>query len=104
MGYGSTASETLSQGNITVPAGTPKLTFWLKVSTQETGTTPYDTLKVTVNGATVATYSNANASAGYVQKTVNLSAYAGQTVNLQFNGQEDASLATTFLVDDVKIG
>ncbi|MEV7119664.1 M4 family metallopeptidase [Kitasatospora griseola] len=104
MGYGSTASETLSQGNIAVPAGTPKLTFWLKVSTQETGTTPYDTLKVTVNGATVATYSNANASAGYVQKTVNLSAYAGQTVNLQFNGQEDASLATTFLVDDVKIG
>ncbi|PJN29277.1 M4 family metallopeptidase [Kitasatospora sp. CB02891] len=104
MGYGSTASETLSQGNIAVPAGTPKLTFWLKVSTQETGTTAYDTLKVTVNGATVATYSNANASAGYVQKTVNLSAYAGQTVNLQFNGQEDASLATTFLVDDVKIG
>ncbi|KIQ65629.1 zinc metalloprotease [Kitasatospora griseola] len=104
MGYGSTASETLSQGNIAVPAGTPKLTFWLKVSTQETGTTPYDTLKVTVNGATVATYSNANASTGYVQKTVNLSAYAGQTVNLQFNGQEDASLATTFLVDDVKIG
>ncbi|MGX4734732.1 M4 family metallopeptidase [Kitasatospora griseola] len=104
MGYGSTASETLSQGNIAVPAGTPKLTFWLKVTTQETGATAYDTLKVTVNGATVATYSNANASAGYVQKTVNLSAYAGQTVNLQFNGQEDASLATTFLVDDVKIG
>ncbi|MFJ8444182.1 M4 family metallopeptidase [Kitasatospora griseola] len=104
MGYGSAATETLSQGNIAVPAGTPKLTFWLKVSTQETGTTPYDTLKVTVNGATVATYSNANAGTGYVQKTVNLSAYAGQTVNLQFNGQEDASLATTFLVDDVKIG
>ncbi|MFI9787067.1 M4 family metallopeptidase [Kitasatospora sp. NPDC051984] len=104
MGYGSTATETLSQSNIAVPAGTPKLTFWLKVTTQETGTTPYDTLKVNVNGTTVATYSNANASAGYVQKTVNLSAYAGQTVSLQFAGQEDASLATTFLVDDVKIG
>ncbi|OKJ05639.1 M4 family metallopeptidase [Kitasatospora sp. CB01950] len=105
MGYGSAATETLSQNNIAVPSsGSPKLTFWLKVTTQETGSTAYDTLKVNVNGATVATYSNANASAGYVQKTVDLSAYRGQTVNLQFAGQEDASLATIFLVDDVKIG
>ncbi|MFJ5924569.1 M4 family metallopeptidase [Kitasatospora sp. NPDC092948] len=105
MGYGSTASETLSQNNISVPAtGSPKLTFWLKVTTQETGTTPYDTLKVNVNGTTLATYSNANASAGYVQKTVDLSAYRGQTVNLQFAGQEDAYLPTVFLLDDVSIG
>ncbi|MGW4378738.1 M4 family metallopeptidase [Kitasatospora sp. NPDC004531] len=105
MGYGSAASETLSQSNIAVPAGgTPKLTFWLKVTTQETGSTAYDTLKVTANGATLATYSNANASAGYVQKTVDLSAYRGQSVNLQFAGQEDASLSTVFLLDDVSVG
>ncbi|MFF2630470.1 M4 family metallopeptidase [Kitasatospora griseola] len=105
MGYGSANTETLAQNNIAVPAASsPKLTFWLKVTTSETGTTAYDTLKVTVNGATVATYSNANASAGYVQKTVDLSAYRGQTVNLQFVGQEDAYLATTFLLDDVSIG
>ncbi|MFI9787072.1 M4 family metallopeptidase [Kitasatospora sp. NPDC051984] len=105
MGYGSANSETLSQSNIAVPAtGSPRLTFWLKVTTAETGTTPYDTLKVNVNGATLATYSNANASAGYVQKTIDLSAYRGQTVNLQFAGQEDAYLATTFLLDDVSIG
>ncbi|MEV7213472.1 M4 family metallopeptidase [Kitasatospora cineracea] len=104
MGYGSAASETLSQGSVAVPAGSPKLTFWLKVTTQETGTTAYDTLKVNVNGQTLKTYSNANASAGYVQKTVDLSAFAGQTVNLTFAGQEDAALATVFLIDDVKVG
>ncbi|MFF4341846.1 M4 family metallopeptidase [Kitasatospora sp. NPDC001540] len=105
MGYGSAATETLAQNNVAVPAsGTPRLTFWLKVTTQESGSTAYDTLKVSVNGQTLATYSNANASAGYVQKTVDLSAFRGQSVNLQFAGQEDAYLSTTFLVDDVSVG
>ena len=104
MGYGSAATETLSQSNVAVPAGSPKLTFWLKVTTQETGSTAYDTLKVSANGQTLATYSNANASAGYVQKTVDLSAFAGQTVNLQFTGTEDAYLSTVFLLDDVSVG
>ncbi|MFJ1755007.1 M4 family metallopeptidase [Kitasatospora sp. NPDC088134] len=105
MGYGSAATESLSQNNIAVPAtGSPKLTFWLKVTTAESGSTVYDTLKVNVNGTTLATYSNANASAGYVQKTVDLSAYRGQTVSLEFAGQEDAYLATTFLLDDVALG
>ncbi|MDR3035428.1 MAG: M4 family metallopeptidase [Kitasatospora sp.] len=105
MGYGSAASETLSQSNVAVPStGSPKLTFWLKVTTQESGSTAYDTLKVSANGQTLATYSNANASAGYVQKTVDLSAFRGQSVNLQFTGQEDAYLSTIFLIDDVNVG
>ncbi|MFD7733121.1 M4 family metallopeptidase [Kitasatospora phosalacinea] len=105
MGYGSAATETLSQGNVAVPSsGSPKLTFWLKVTTQESGSTAYDTLKVSANGQTLATYSNANASSGYVQKTVDLSAFRGQTVNLQFAGQEDAYLSTVFLIDDVNVG
>ncbi|MFF6837028.1 M4 family peptidase, partial [Streptomyces sp. NPDC012438] len=105
MGYGADAVESLSQSNIAVPStGTPKLTFWLKVSTQESGSTAYDTLKVNVNGTTLATYSNANASSGYVQKTVDLSAYKGQTVKLEFAGTEDTYLSTIFLVDQIAIG
>ncbi|MGW1433006.1 hypothetical protein ACWD6K_30840 [Streptomyces sp. NPDC002431] len=50
------------------------------------------------------TYSNANASAGYVQKTIDLSAYKGQTVKLELAGTEDAYLSTIFLVDDIAIG
>ncbi|GLW54406.1 M4 family metallopeptidase [Kitasatospora phosalacinea] len=105
MGYGAPAVESLAQSNIAVPAsGSPKLTFWLKVSTQESGSIAYDTLKVNVNGTALATYSNANASAGYVQRTVDLSAYKGKNVKLEFAGTEDAYLATVFLVDDVAIG
>ncbi|MFJ9810557.1 M4 family metallopeptidase [Streptomyces sp. NPDC101158] len=105
MGYGTDAIESLSQSNVAVPStGTPKLTFWLKVTTQESGSTAYDTLKVKVNGTTLATYSNANASSGYVQKAVDLSAYKGQTVKLEFTGTEDTYLSTVFLVDEVAIG
>ncbi|MEU0438758.1 M4 family metallopeptidase [Streptomyces sp. NPDC006186] len=105
MGYGAPAVETVSQSNIAVPStGSPKLTFWLKVSTQEYGLTAYDTLKVKINGTTLATWSNADASASYVQKTVDLSACKGQTVKLEFAGTEDTYLSTIFLVDDVAIG
>ncbi|BAJ26514.1 MULTISPECIES: M4 family metallopeptidase [Kitasatospora] len=105
MGYGTSAIESLSQSNIAVPAnGSPKLTFWLKVTTAESGPTAYDTLKVNVNGTTLATYSNANASAGYVQKTVDLSAYKGRSVKLEFAGTEDTYLATVFLLDDIAVG
>ncbi|MGW6207730.1 M4 family metallopeptidase [Streptomyces sp. NPDC055089] len=105
MGYGADAVESVSQSNIAVPTtGTPKLTFWLKVTTQESGSTAYDTLKVKINGAPMATYSNANASAGYVQKTVDLSAYKGQTVKLEFAGTEDTYLSTIFLLDGIAIG
>ncbi|MFE6527537.1 M4 family metallopeptidase [Streptomyces rochei] len=105
MGYGANAIESLSQSNVAVPtAGAQKLTFWLKVSTQESGSAAYDTLKVKVNGTTLATYSNANASAGYVQKTIDLSAYKGQTVKLEFAGTEDTYLSTVFLIDQIAIG
>ncbi|MGW1816640.1 M4 family metallopeptidase [Streptomyces sp. NPDC002125] len=105
MGYGADAVESVSQSNIAVPAtGAPKLTFWLKVSTQESGYAAYDTLKVKINGTTLATYSNANASSGYVQKTVDLSAYKGQSVKLEFAGTEDTYLATVFLLDGIAIG
>lgn len=105
MGYGADAVESVSQSNIAVPTtGTPKLAFWLKVTTQESGSTAYDTLKVKINGATMATYSNANASSGYVQKTVDLSAYKGETVKLEFAGTEDTYLSTIFLLDGIAIG
>ncbi|MFF4082507.1 M4 family metallopeptidase [Streptomyces sp. NPDC001777] len=105
MGYGADAVESVSQSNIAVPAtGAPKLTFWLKVSTQESGYAAYDTLKVKINGTTLATYSNANASSGYVQKTVDLSAYKGQSVKLEFAGTEDTYLPTIFLLDQIAIG
>ncbi|MFD0345892.1 hypothetical protein ACFQ0M_07015 [Kitasatospora aburaviensis] len=95
-GYGSAHTDTLAQ-TVTVPATAtaPKLSFWIKIVTGETGTTAYDTLKVqVVDGTTatnLATYSNADATSGYVQRTLDLSAFQGKTVTIKFTGTEDSS-------------
>lgn len=86
--------------------------FWLNVTSSETtSSTQYDRLFVEVRStsgallATLATYSNLNkGSAGvYTQRSLNLSAYRGQTVRLQFRVSNDFSLPTTFRVDDVSL-
>ncbi|MFJ5922769.1 protease pro-enzyme activation domain-containing protein [Kitasatospora sp. NPDC092948] len=103
-GYGSAHTDTLSQ-TVAIPAGC-KATFgfWLHVDTAETSTTTaYDKLTLSVNGTSVATYSNLDRNTGYVQKTVDLSTYAGQTVTLKFTGVEDASLQTSFVIDDTAL-
>ncbi|KDN88152.1 putative Ig domain-containing protein [Kitasatospora cheerisanensis] len=102
-GYGSAHTDTVSQ-TVTIPAGCKaSFSFWLHVDTAETGTTAYDKLTVQANSSTLATYSNVNAATGYVQKTFDLSAYAGQSVTLKFTGTEDSSLQTSFVVDDTAL-
>ncbi|MCX4471992.1 M28 family peptidase [Micromonospora sp. NBC_01655] len=104
-GYGSSHTDSLSQ-SLTVPAGcaTYTLSFWLHVDTAETtSSTAYDKLTVQVGSTTLATYSNLTAATGYVQRTFNAAAYAGQTVTLKFTGVEDASLQTSFVIDDVTL-
>ncbi|MFD0564426.1 hypothetical protein ACFQ2M_22285 [Kitasatospora saccharophila] len=90
---------------MSVPSGcTAKLSFWLHVDTAETTTsTAYDKLTVSVNGTTVATYSNLDRGTGYAQRTIDLSAYAGQSVAVKFTGVEDSSLQTSFVVDDTAL-
>lgn len=95
---------------VTIPStATGTLTFWLNVTSAETTTTTqYDRLFVEVRNtagtllATPATYSNLNkvtSSSAYTQRTLNLSAYKGQTVRVQFRTTTDSSLITTFKVD-----
>ncbi|WP_207911087.1 PKD domain-containing protein [Roseateles saccharophilus] len=109
-GYGSSHTDTAAQ-TVSIPAGktSATLSFYLHIDTQETGSTAYDTLKVQVlNSAgtvlgTLATYSNVNAASGYALKSLNMSAYIGQTVTLKFVGTEDSSLATSFVLDDITL-
>ncbi|BFV55617.1 putative Ig domain-containing protein [Kitasatospora sp. CMC57] len=101
-GYGSTHTESLSQ-SVTLPAGcsAASLTFWLHIDTAETTTSvAYDKLTAKIGSTTLATYSNLDARTGYVQKTIDVSAYAGQAVTLSFTGTEDSSLQTSFVLDD----
>ncbi|HET7815679.1 MAG TPA: hypothetical protein VFL13_15060 [Candidatus Baltobacteraceae bacterium] len=102
-GYGTTHTDTLSQ-NVTIKAGCgATLTYWLSISTQETTTTTaYDKLTLTINGVAKQSFSNLN-HGGYAQHSLDLSAYAGQTVTIKWTGTEDASLATSFWIDDTAV-
>jgi bacillolysin len=97
---------------ITIPSGTAtNLTFWLNITTSRAaGATVFDPLFIEVRStsgtllATLATFSNQNSSpAGiYVLRgPYSLSAFAGQTVRIQFRATNDVSLPTSFRVDDV---
>jgi uncharacterized protein (TIGR03437 family) len=110
-GYGSTHTDSLYQ-DVTIPstATSATLSFWMHIDTAETTTsTAYDTLKVQVRNTsntvltTLATYSNLNAAAGYVQKSFNVIAYKGQTIRVYFLGTEDSSLQTSFVIDDTAL-
>ncbi|MFE3269032.1 hydrolase [Streptomyces sp. NPDC059215] len=109
-GYGSAHTDTLAQ-TVTVPSGcAATLNFYLHVDTAETTTsTAYDTLKAQVLNSsgtvlsTLATYSNLNAASGYTLRSLNLSAYAGQTVTVKFTGTEGSTLQTSFVLDDTAL-
>ena len=82
-------------------------TFWLHIDTAETTTTSaFDTLQVQIRNssgtvlATLATYSNLNKNTGYAQKSFDVTAYKGQTIQVFLVGAEDSSLQTSFVVDD----
>lgn len=104
LGYGSTHTESISQ-SVTIPAGcSATLTFYAHVDSAETTTTTaYDKLTVTAGSTTLGTLSNLNKASGYQAKTYSLNAFAGQTVTLKFNGTEDSSLQTSFVLDDLAV-
>ncbi|GLZ41378.1 M20/M25/M40 family metallo-hydrolase [Actinokineospora sp. NBRC 105648] len=103
-GWGSARTDSAAQ-SVTIPAGCSNstLSYWLHIDTDETENVAYDKLTVTVGGTTVASYSNTNANSGYQQVNVNVGQFAGQTVTVKFNGVEDASLQTSFVIDDVSL-
>ncbi len=97
---------------IAIPSGTaPNLTFWLNITTSRApGAAVFDRLFIEVRStsgtllATLATFGNQNGTVAgvYVLRgPYNLSAFAGQTVRIQFRATEDVSLPTSFRVDDV---
>jgi hypothetical protein len=110
-GYGSSYTDTLYQ-TVSIPSTVTNatLSFWLRVTSDETTTTTaYDTLKVQVRNssntvlATLATYSNLNKGSSYVQRTFDVTAYKGQTIRVYFLGVEGSQVATSFLIDDVSL-
>ena len=103
-GYGSSHTDTLSQ-SVSIPAGCrATLSFWLHIdSAESTTSTAYDKLTVKAGSTTLATYSNLNKATGYVQRSFDISSLAGTTATISFSGVEDASLQTSFVVDDTAV-
>jgi hypothetical protein len=106
-GIGTTHADSLYQ-DVAIPAGitSASLTLWLHIDTADTGSTRHDVLKLQIRNtsnavlATLATYSNLNAASGYVQRSFDLTSNAGQTIRVFLQSKEDASLQTSFVVDD----
>jgi len=104
--------------SISIPSGATSatLSFWLWVASDEGTTVAYDYLYVEVLNssgsllATLATYSNRDKSGSfssttpaYQQKSLSLTAYAGQTIRIRFRGTTDYRTATIFRLDDVSV-
>lgn len=102
-GYGTAHTATLAQ-QVSVPAGcAATLRYQLQVSSLEHSRGAHDTLTVTANGQALQTLSNADQGTGYVERSVDLSAYAGKTVTITWSGKENSTLATSFFVDDTAL-
>ena len=106
-GYGSTHTDTLLQ-TLGIPSNATNamLSFWLHIDTTETAALANDTLKVQIRNtsgtvlATLATYSNLNASAGYSQQSFDVTSFKGQSIQIYLIGVENSKLKTSFVVDD----
>lgn len=84
------------------------LRFWSQVRSDENGST-WDGLSVSlsdVGGSALATLfslDNGSRQGVWRHTSVDLSGYAGQTVQLVFAAQTDATLVTEFFIDDVEL-
>jgi subtilisin family serine protease len=110
-GYGVSNTDFVYQ-TVTIPstATSATLTFYIRIDSAETTTTTaFDTLSVTIRNTsnsvlqTLATYSNLNENSTYVLKTFDVTAFRGQTIRVHFNGVEDSSLQTSFVIDDTAL-
>jgi hypothetical protein len=112
LGYGAKKTETLGQ-KVSIPAGvkSAEMSFWISIGTEEVTTSAkYDVCSVQIRDGsghalkTLDTFSNLDETAGYVQKTYDLSAYEGKTIQIYFHASEDAGKATSFVLDDLSVG
>ena len=103
-GWGDDVTEVASQ-SAKIPTGCKAtLSFWVKISTEESGSTIYDRYTVKVNNATLKTLSNVNATDTWVKYTAVVpAAFAGATPTFSFTSDEDSSFATSFRLDDVAL-
>ena len=117
LGGSNNETDTLTQTvAVASNATAASLTFWTNIVTQETTNSAFDTLKVEIHNssgtllATPLTLTNTNSTSSnntngtYFQPTaIDLTTYAGQTIQIVFRAACDFTLPTTFRIDDVSL-
>lgn len=98
---------------VTIPATATiaTLSFDWYMTTNEEGTTPYDTFQAMVYNNTLSAVLHASdlrsnawkADAWYGNDHINLSSFAGQTVNIYFRSINNSSNVTSFYVDNISL-
>ncbi len=95
---------------LNLPAAQPNvnLSFWWRVQSEEESG-EFDGLTVLVADAagnpvrSLMALGSANAAAQWQQSSIDLSSFAGQSIQLQFVAQTDSSLVTDFFIDNVQV-
>jgi hypothetical protein len=89
------------QQQVTISGATPYLSYYHWIASEDS--CGFDVAGVLINGVVVDTYNlcSSQDTGGWVKHSVNLSAYAGQSVTLQIRVETDSTLNSNLFVDDV---
>lgn len=87
---------------VTVPANASQLSYWAWIASEEANCNA-DLVTVTVNGAQIVenfALCATTATEGWVERTIDLAAFAGQSVQLQVEVVTDGSTPSSLFLDD----
>ena len=100
LGGADSAIDYIEQ-QVTIPASAPYLVYWQWISSEDV--CGYDYGGVLLNGSVVDVYDlcSSTNTGGWVTHSVDLSAYAGQSVMLQIRIETDSSNISNLYIDDV---
>ncbi|MBU0511304.1 MAG: hypothetical protein KJ638_06330, partial [Chloroflexi bacterium] len=87
---------------VTIPTNNHFLSFWYRIGSQDTYC-GYDYGYVKINGTGVwqADLCTNTVTPAWTQRSIDLSAYAGQSVTLEFRVETDSSFNSNLFIDDV---
>lgn len=92
------------QRGVSIQPGSATLQFWYMIGSEDY--CGYDFAGVVINGSTIVRsfdLCDDTNTGGWVRTSVNLSAFAGQSVTIAFRSETDSSLYSSFWVDDVTL-
>lgn len=88
---------------VTIPAEASTLSFWHWIGSDDACGYDFGWVKINNTNVLIIDLCEDNNTDGWIKNTLDISAYAGQTVTLQFRVETDDLLYSSYFVDDVII-